>query len=78
MGDIQNRIGNVKTMNPERKYTEVMTPSASEGLQRQYGFRANTARYTERSLKYGTDVFTARVQGIDENDFSLGLIKESF
>ena len=69
MGDIENRIGNVKAMNPERKYTEVMTPSASEGLQRQYGFRANTARYTERSLKYGTDVFTARVQGIDENDF---------
>ena len=69
MSDIGKRIGNVKALDPARKYAEVMTPSASEGLQRQYGFRVNTARYTERSLKFGTDIYTARVQGIDENDF---------
>lgn len=69
MSDIGKRIGNVKALDPARKYAEVMTPSASEGLQRQYGFRVNTARYTERSLKFGTDVYTARVQGIDEADF---------
>lgn len=69
MSDIEKRVGNVKALDPARKYAEVLTPSASEGLQRQYGFRVNTARYTERSLKFGTDVYTARVQGIDENDF---------
>ena len=69
MSDIEKRVGNVKAMDPARKYAEVLTPSASEGLQRQYGFRVNTARYTERSLKYATDVYTARVQGIDEDDF---------
>lgn len=67
--ELEKRVGNVKSMNPERKYVPVMTPSVSEGLQRQYGFRVNTARYTERSLKYGTDMYMARVQGIDENDF---------
>ena len=69
MSDIEKRVGNAKALDPVRKYAEVLTPSASEGLQRQYGFRVNTARYIERSLKFGTDVYTARVQGIDENDF---------
>lgn len=67
--DLKTRVGNVKAMNPERKYVPVMTPSVSEGLQRQYGFRQNTTRYTEKTLKYGTDFYTAKVQGIDENDF---------
>ena len=66
---IEKRVGNVKAMNPERKYVPVMTPSASEGLQKQYGFRQNTARYTERTLRYSTDFYAAKVQGIDENDF---------
>lgn len=52
MSEIRKRIGNVKSMEPERKYAEVKSPSASQDLQRQYHFRRNTADYTERMLKY--------------------------
>ena len=69
MSEVKKRVKNAKSMAPGRKNVPVMTPSASKGLRDQYGFRRNTADFTERSIKYGTDFYDARVQGIDENDF---------
>ena len=52
MGDIEKRVGNARSMRPERKITKVLSPSENEGIQRQYGMRRNTSDYTARTLKY--------------------------
>lgn len=69
MSEIGKRIGNAKSMTPKRKHQELMSPTENEDVNNQYGFRENTAAYVEKRLKYAHDMFTARVQGIDENDF---------
>ena len=69
MSEVRKRVKNAQSVVPKRKNVPVKTPSASEGLRDQYGFRRNTADFTQRNIKYGTDFFDARVQGIDENDF---------
>lgn len=67
--ELEKRVGNARSLTPVRKAMSVMSPYTGKGLQRQYGFRMNTALYTEKNLKFGTDVFKALVQGIDESDF---------
>lgn len=69
MSEIKKRVKNAKSMVPGRKKVPVKSPSVSEGLRDQYGFRKNTADFTERNIRYGTDFYSARAQGIDENDF---------
>ena len=69
MSDIEKRVGNARSMTPAMKAPDFMTPSANEGLRKQYGFRMNTSAYTEKNLRFGSDMYRARVQGIDGNDF---------
>ena len=69
MSELEKRIGNANATLNFRQRVQAMTPGADRDLQDQYGFRENAAAYTQRTLKFGSDVYRARVQGIDENDF---------
>ena len=55
-------------MRPYRKYRAKMSPSGMKDRMRQY-FAADTERHIYDQLQYADDMFTARVQGIDETDF---------
>ena len=55
-------------MRPSRRYRAKMSPSGMKDRMRQY-FAADTERHIEDQLRYADDMFTARVQGIDEKDF---------
>ena len=55
-------------MRPYRKYRAKMSPSGMKDRARQY-FAQDTERHIYDQLRYADDMFTARVQGIDEEDF---------
>ena len=69
MQEIEKQIGNVKSMKPVRKRVGMLSPSENEGIQRQYQLVRNTSDYNQRVMKYASDLYMARVQGIDEDDF---------
>ena len=65
---IAQNAGNAALMRPSRRYRTKMSPSGMKDRMRQY-FAMDTERHIEDQLRYADDMFTARVQGIDEADF---------